>query len=137
MIKIHPDLKTLPVLLILLGLLIYSQWGRWGNWLWEMGGILLSLAFACGLVCMSIFSLLYFGERKKSERLEQEIARLRYLNAQITYLDEKGEPCIKEQAVKVSIIEALTDGSHCSERRQACGLWRRFRELNIYGWAKD
>lgn len=109
----------LPVVLIGLLLFIYIQgWAYWSAWLWEMGGLLLSLAFACGLVCMLIFSLLYFSERKKREQLEQEIWKLQYMNAQITYLDEKGEPCTKEQAVKIHIIEALPDGS----RRETYGL---------------
>ena len=108
----------LPVVLIGLLLFIYIQgWAYWSAWLWEMGGLLSSLAFACGLVCMLIFSLLYFSERKKREQLEQEIWKLQYMNAQITYLDEKGEPCTKEQAVKIHIIEALSDGS----RRETYG----------------
>jgi hypothetical protein len=109
----------LPVVLIGLLLFIYIHgWAYWSAWLWEMGGLLLSLAFACGLVCMLISSLLYFSERKKREQLEQEIRKLQYLNAQITYLDEKGDPCTKEQAVKIHIIEAFSDGS----RRETYGI---------------
>ncbi len=113
------DKIAYPVLFIAIALFIYSQWGRWGDWLWEMGGMLLSLAFACGIVCVLVFALiLYPVERKKRVRLEQEIWKTQYMNAQIIYMDQKGEPCLKEHALKVRIIETLPDGS----RRETYGI---------------
>lgn len=70
------DKIAYPVLFIGIGLLIYSQWGQWLGWLWEVGYLILITALSCGLVCMLIFALLYSAERKKRERLEQEIREL-------------------------------------------------------------
>lgn len=64
-------------LIIGIGLLIYSQWGHWNAWLWNVGSLILVIALSCGLICMLIFALLYPGERKKRERLEQEMQKLR------------------------------------------------------------
>ena len=70
------DKIAYPALIIGIGLLIYSQWGQWLPWLWEVGSLILITAISCGLISMLIFSLLYSTERKKRERLEQEIRKL-------------------------------------------------------------
>ena len=71
------DKIAYPVLFIGIGLLIYSQWGQWLPWLWEVGYLLLIIVLSCGLICMLIFALLCPAERKKRERLEQEIRELK------------------------------------------------------------
>ena len=73
------DRIAYPVLFIGIGLLIYSRWGQWLPWLWEVGFLILITALSCGLVCTLIFALLYPAERKKRERLEQEIRELKNL----------------------------------------------------------
>jgi hypothetical protein len=59
-------------------LFIYLQgWVFWRAWLWDVGSMLLGIALACGLIIMFVFALLYTGERKKREQLEQELQRLK------------------------------------------------------------
>jgi hypothetical protein len=101
-----------PVLFFFLCLIIYSRWGQWSSWLYDVSYALLIFALGSGLIIILVIALiLYPGERKERVKLEQEIAKRQYLNAQVTYMDEKGDICTKEQAVKVYIIEALPDGS--------------------------
>ncbi|MHB9072679.1 MAG: hypothetical protein ACYC6G_04060 [Desulfobaccales bacterium] len=76
-----------PVLAILILLFIYSQWGHWKAWLWEVSSLLLYVALACGIVVAVVFALLYPAERKKSERLEQELELLKQKQRQ-----ERDEP---------------------------------------------
>ena len=67
-----------PVVFIGVLLFIYIQgWAFWRAWLWDIGSALLALVFACGLIIMFVFALLYPGERKKREELEQEVQRLK------------------------------------------------------------
>ena len=70
------DKIVYSALFIGLVLLIYSQWGYGKAWLWDVSYILLIITLSCGLVCMLVFALLYPAERKKNERLEQEIRKL-------------------------------------------------------------
>jgi hypothetical protein len=68
----------LPAVLIGSGILIYNQgWAHVRAWFWEMGSMLLYLALTIGFFFMLVGSLLYLGERKKTERLEQEVQRLK------------------------------------------------------------
>jgi hypothetical protein len=63
-----------PVVFIGFFLFVYIQgWAFWRAWLWDVGSILLGIALACGLIVMFVSALLYHGERKKREQLEQEV----------------------------------------------------------------
>ncbi len=67
-----------PVVFIGVLLFIYFKgWAFWRAWLCDMGTLLLEIALACALITMIVFALLYPGERKKRERLEQEVMRLK------------------------------------------------------------
>ena len=67
-----------PVMFIGVLLFIYTQgWAFWRAWLSEVGQLIITLALSCGLIIIFIFALLYPGERKKREQLEQEVQRLK------------------------------------------------------------
>lgn len=67
-----------PVVFIGVLLFIYIQgWARWRAWLWDVASMLLAIVLGCGLIVMFVFALLYPGERKKREQLEQEVQRLK------------------------------------------------------------
>jgi hypothetical protein len=71
------DRLVYPALVIGIGLLIYSQWGHWNAWLRNVGSLILIITLSVGLIGILIFALLYPGERKKRETLEQEIQELK------------------------------------------------------------